>query len=29
MFLRSESFDEYIRTYKVVTVLIAINLFFF
>lgn len=29
MFLRSESFDEYIKAYKVVTVLIAINLFFF
>ncbi|SDO32315.1 rhomboid family intramembrane serine protease [Alkalicoccus daliensis] len=29
MFLRNESFDEYIRLYKVVTALIAINLFFY
>lgn len=29
MFLRNESFDEYIRLYKVVTALIAVNLFFY
>lgn len=29
MFLRNESFTEYITTYKAVTVLIAINLFFY
>jgi rhomboid protease GluP len=29
LFLRNESFSEYIRFYKVVTVIIAINLFFY
>lgn len=29
MFLRNESFAEYIRSYKVITILIAINLFFY